>query len=66
GNPIDFTPKEYRTLLLFIKNSRLILTKTQLLEKLWDVDGNFVDEHTLTMRQNEVIQNSMEQCLSEC
>ncbi len=34
--------------MLFIKNSRLILTKTQLLEKLWDVDGNFVDEHTLT------------------
>ncbi len=48
GNPIDFTPKEYRTLLLFIKNSSLILTKTQLLEKLWDVDVNFVDEHTLT------------------
>lgn len=48
GSPIDFTPKEYKTLLLFIKNSRLILTKTQLLEKLWDVEGNFVDEHTLT------------------
>lgn len=47
-NPIEFTPKEYRTLLLFIENSRLILTKTQLLEKLWDVDENFVDEHTLT------------------
>lgn len=30
GKPIDFTPKEYKTLLLFIKNSRLILTKTQL------------------------------------
>lgn len=48
GKPIDFTPKEYRTLLLFVKNKKLILTKTQLLEKLWDVDGNFVDEHTLT------------------
>lgn len=48
GNSIDFTPKEYRTLMLFIKNSRLILTKAQLLEKLWDADGNFVDEHTLT------------------
>lgn len=47
GKPVDFTPKEYRTLLLFVKNSRLILTKTQLLEKLWDVDGDFVDEHTL-------------------
>lgn len=48
GKPIDFTPKEYRTLLLFLKNNRLILTKTLLLEKLWDIDGDFVDEHTLT------------------
>lgn len=48
GEPIDFTPKEYRTLRLFIKNRKLILTKTQLLEKLWDIDGDFVDEHTLT------------------
>lgn len=48
GKAIDFTPKEYRTLFLFTKNNRLILTKTQLLEKLWDIDGNFVDEHTLT------------------
>lgn len=48
GNPVDFTPKEYRTLFLFIKNPRIILTKRQLLEKLWDIDGDFVDEHTLT------------------
>lgn len=48
GNPIDFTPKEYRTLHLFVQNSRLILTKTQMLHKLWDVDGDFVDDHTLT------------------
>lgn len=49
GNPIDFTPKEYRTLLLFFKNRKLILTKTQLLEKIWDIDGDLVDEHTLTI-----------------
>lgn len=48
SRPIDFTPKEYRTLHLFVKNPRLILTKRQLLEKLWDIDGDFVDEHTLT------------------
>lgn len=48
GSPIDFTPKEYRTLHFFVKNSRLILTKTQMFEKLWDVDGDFVDDHTLT------------------
>ena len=47
GNPLEFTPKEYRTLYLFVKNPRIILTKRQLLEKLWDIDGDFVDEHTL-------------------
>lgn len=48
GEPLDFTPKEYRTLSLFVKNPRIILTKRQILEKLWDIDGDFVDEHTLT------------------
>lgn len=48
GELLDFTPKEYRTLFLFVKNPRIILTKRQLLEKLWDADGDFVDEHTLT------------------
>ncbi|MFR8548329.1 MAG: response regulator transcription factor [Lachnospiraceae bacterium] len=48
GDPLEFTPKEYRTLSLFVKNPRIILTKRQILEKLWDVDGDFVDEHTLT------------------
>ena len=47
GQPLEFTPKEYRVLFLFVKNPRIILTKRQILEKLWDIDGNFVDEHTL-------------------
>lgn len=47
GQPLDFTPKEYRTLFLFVKNPRIILTKRQILEKLWDIDGDFVEEHTL-------------------
>ena len=32
----------------FVKTPRIILTKRQILEKLWDIDGDFVDEHTLT------------------
>lgn len=48
GEPLDLTPKEYRALFLFVKNPRMILTKRLLLEKLWDIDGDFVDEHTLT------------------
>lgn len=47
GQIVEFTPKEYRTLSMFIKNPRIILTKRQILEQLWDIDGDFVDEHTL-------------------
>ena len=47
GKPLEFTPKEYRTLHLFVKNPQIILTKRRILEQLWDIDGDFVDEHTL-------------------
>ncbi|MER0279325.1 response regulator transcription factor [Clostridioides difficile] len=48
GNQIIFTPLEFRTLKLFTENPKNILTRKILLEKLWDIDANFVDEHTLT------------------
>ena len=33
---------------LFLKNPKQVLTRQQFLEKLWDVDEKYVDEHTLT------------------
>ena len=48
GRPIAFTPLEYRLLKVFTANPRLVLTRAKLLEKLWDADENFVDEHALT------------------
>lgn len=48
GRSLTLTAMEFRMLNLFCKNDRVVLTRQQLLEKLWDVDGNFVDEHTLT------------------
>ena len=47
GTPLELTSKEYAMLALFVKNPRIILTKRQILERLWDVDGDFVDDHTL-------------------
>ena len=43
GKPLLLTPMEYKTL-----NLKQVLTRGQLLEKLWDIDEKFVDEHTLT------------------
>lgn len=49
GTPITFTPMEYRLLKVLVRNPKIVLTRQVLFEKLWDVDENFVDEHTLTV-----------------
>ena len=48
GKSLTLSPMEYKMLNLFRKNPKQVLTRGQLLEKLWDVDEKFVDEHTLT------------------
>ena len=48
GETVLFTPMEYRLLKVMTKNPQIVLTRKVLLEKLWDIDGNFVDEHALT------------------
>ena len=41
--------QEFKLLHRFCLNPGQVLTRQILLEKLWDQDGNFVDEHTLTI-----------------
>ncbi|MCI9515128.1 MAG: response regulator transcription factor [Oscillospiraceae bacterium] len=48
GKPLTLSPMEYKMLYLFCQNPRQVLTRQRLLERLWDVDEKFVDEHTLT------------------
>ena len=48
GKTITLSAMEFKMLNLFRKNPRIVLTRRQLLEKLWDIDEKFVDEHTLT------------------
>lgn len=48
GKEISLSPFEYKMLNLFRKNPRQVLTRGQLLEKLWDAEERYVDEHTLT------------------
>lgn len=48
GKPLLLSPMEFRMLNLFRKNPKQVLTRGQLLERLWDTEENYVDEHTLT------------------
>ncbi len=40
---------EYRLLLFFINNRGVLLTRNQLLDAIWDVAGDFVNDNTLTV-----------------
>lgn len=46
---IELTALEYRLLLIFAMNQSKILTRAQILDKIWDMDGNFVEDNTLTV-----------------
>lgn len=48
GKPLPLSAMELKVLNLFRKNPKQVLTRTQLLERLWDAEEKFVDEHTLT------------------
>ncbi len=49
GEEIQLTALEYRLLLTFANNEGMILSRTQLLEGIWDVSGDYVNDNTLTV-----------------
>lgn len=46
---IELTALEYRLLLTFCNNRGVVLSRTQLLEDMWDISGDFVNDNTLTV-----------------
>ena len=49
GEPISLSALEYRLLLVFIDNRGRLLTRNKLLEDIWDIAGDFVNDNTLTV-----------------
>ena len=46
---IIFTSLEYKILLMLFSNQNKLISREQLLEKIWDIAGNFVNDNTLTV-----------------
>lgn len=46
---IILTAMEYRLLLQLVNNRGQVLTRNQLLEGIWDISGDFVNDNTLTV-----------------
>lgn len=49
GGEIILTAMEYRLLLTFLNNRGVVLSRQKLLEDIWDVAGDFVNDNTLTV-----------------
>ncbi|MGO1291141.1 MAG: response regulator transcription factor [Brevibacterium linens] len=55
GHPIELTAREYEVLLLFMRNPRVVLSKAQILDRVWDYDfggnGNIVELYVSYLRK---------------
>lgn len=49
GREILLSALEYKLLLVFLNNRGLVLSRSKLLEEIWDVGGDFVNDNTLTV-----------------
>ncbi len=49
GKDLSLSALEYRLLLVFLNNRGIIMSRTQLLEAIWDIAGEFVNDNTLTV-----------------
>jgi len=49
GRDLFLSALEYRLLLVFINNRGAVMTRTKLLESIWDIAGEFVNDNTLTV-----------------
>ena len=43
------TPSEYKLLLIFINNFNQALSRKKILEELWDIDGELIDDNSLSV-----------------
>lgn len=49
GQVLELTAAEYKLLCLLMKNPNIVLTREAILDKLWDGNGDFVDDNTLSV-----------------
>ncbi len=49
GVPVELTALEYRIFSMLMQNPGHIVTREMILERIWDISGNYVNDNTLTV-----------------
>ncbi len=64
---IDLTPSEYRLLEVLVQHRGQVLTREQLMERIWSVEDAYVDDNTLSVYvrrlREKLDQNGAESCI---
>ena len=49
GTALPLTPTEFQILTFLVSNKGVIVTRSSLLSRIWDCDGNYIDDNTLSV-----------------
>lgn len=49
GRPLELTLGEYKLLCLLLRNAGRVVSRQRILEALWDQNGNYVDDNTVSV-----------------
>ncbi|MCS1350852.1 response regulator transcription factor [Mechercharimyces sp. CAU 1602] len=64
GITLELTPIEYKLLLFLFQHRGQVISRSVMLEKIWDVEGDFIDNNTLSVhirRLREKIEEDVKQ-----
>lgn len=63
GEQKELTALEYRILIMLMQNAGKVVTREAVLEKIWDIAGNFVNDNTLTVYIKRIRQKLGTDCI---
>lgn len=54
GETVLLTPTEFQLLSVLMRNSGVIVSRSRLLQSIWDCDGSFIDDNTLSVHMSRL------------
>ena len=54
GEALNLTPTEFQILACLMEHPGTVVSRNQLLERIWDCDGNFIDDNTLSVHMSRL------------
>lgn len=64
GVPVSLSKTELQLVIYFLENAGRVLSKEQILDKVWGFDGQFVDDNTVTVNISRIKSKLGSECIA--